>query len=91
VAAPGYPEAPRTGDPITGAGHPGIRHAGTALGADGVLRSAGGRVLGCVGTGPDLAAARAAAYEVVAGVDLPGARIRRDIAEAAAGQHSTAP
>ena len=32
VAAPGYPEAPRTGDPITGADGEGVLHAGTAVG-----------------------------------------------------------
>jgi phosphoribosylamine--glycine ligase len=80
VAAAGYPGAVRTGDPVTGADRPGVLHAGTTRGGDGVLRSAGGRVLGCLGTGPDLAAARAAAYEGVAGVRLPGARYRRDIA-----------
>src|ERR671920_1836062 len=35
VAAPGYPEAPRTGDPVTGADGEGVLHAGTALTEDG--------------------------------------------------------
>jgi phosphoribosylamine--glycine ligase len=80
VAAPGYPARARTGDELTGAERPGILHAGTSRGPDGVLRSAGGRVLGCVGTGPDQSAARAAAYERGAGVDLPGMLYRRDSA-----------
>ncbi|NEM06707.1 phosphoribosylamine--glycine ligase [Geodermatophilus normandii] len=83
VAAPGYPEAPRTGDPVTGADGPGVLHAGTAVGADGTVRSAGGRVLAVTATGADLAAARRAAYERVAAVRLAGAHWRSDIALAA--------
>jgi phosphoribosylamine--glycine ligase len=81
VASAGYPAAARTGDVIGGAERPGIVHAGTARRAsDGALISAGGRVLACTGTGPDLAAARAAAYSLVDGVSLDGAQVRRDIA-----------
>ena len=83
VAAPGYPEAPRTGDPITGADGEGVLHAGTAVAADGTVLSAGGRVLAVTGIGADLAAARQAAYERVAGVRLAGAHWRTDIALAA--------
>lgn len=85
IAAQGYPGTPRTGDVISGAGQPGIVHAGTALRAvDGALLSAGGRVLCCTGTGADLAAARAAAYSLVDGVTLAGSQCRSDIALAAA-------
>ena len=80
VAAHGYPEAPRKGDPITGADIEGVFHAGTALDADGRLVSAGGRVLTVVGTGDDLASAREAAYAKVARIDLPGGFHRTDIA-----------
>jgi phosphoribosylamine--glycine ligase len=83
VAAPGYPEAPRTGDPVTGADGEGVLHAGTALAADGTVVSAGGRVLAVTAVGTDLAAARQAAYERVAGVRLAGAHWRTDIALAA--------
>jgi phosphoribosylamine--glycine ligase len=83
VAAPGYPEAPRTGSPVTGGDADGVLHAGTAVGADGTVVSAGGRVLSVVGVGPDLAAARQAAYERVAGVRLADAHWRTDIALAA--------
>jgi len=83
VAAPGYPEAPRTGSPITGADGEGVLHAGTAVSADGSVVSAGGRVLSVVGLGEDLAAARQAAYERVAGVRLTDAHWRTDIALAA--------
>jgi len=83
VAASGYPERPRIGDPITGADGEGVLHAGTAVAADGQVHSAGGRVLAVTATGPDLAAARQAAYERVAGVRLAGAHWRTDIALAA--------
>jgi phosphoribosylamine--glycine ligase len=83
VAAPGYPEAPRTGEPVTGADGEGVLHAGTALAADGTVVSAGGRVLAVTAVGTDLAAARQAAYERVAGVRLAGAHWRTDIALAA--------
>ncbi|WP_116450830.1 phosphoribosylamine--glycine ligase [Blastococcus litoris] len=83
VAAPGYPEAPRTGSPVTGGDGEGVLHAGTAVAADGSVVSAGGRVLSVVGLGPDLAAARQAAYERVAAVRLADAHWRTDIAMAA--------
>lgn len=82
IATAGYPEAPRSGDVITGA--EGLIHAGTRLDESGVLRSAGGRVLCATATGPDLATARAGAYELVARVHMDGAQFRSDIAEAAA-------
>jgi phosphoribosylamine---glycine ligase len=83
VAAEGYPGAPRTGDPITGADRPGVIHAGTRRDPDGTLRSAGGRVLCGTATGPDLAAARDAAYELVRGIELAGSHHRTDIAAGA--------
>lgn len=91
VASSGYPESPRTGDVVEGladaAALPGVDvlHAGTAAGADGAVLSAGGRVLSVVGTGPDLAAARQAAYAGVDRVRLDGSHHRTDIARAAAG------
>jgi phosphoribosylamine--glycine ligase len=84
LASEGYPTSPRTGDVITGANHPGIIHAGTARRAsDLALLSAGGRVLCGTATGPDLAAARAAAYRLIQGVRLEGGHHRHDIAWAA--------
>ena len=80
IAAAGYPQAPRSGDEITGA--EGLIHAGTRLDEAGVLRSAGGRVLCATATGDDLASAREAAYGLVARVHLEGAHFRRDIAAA---------
>jgi phosphoribosylamine-glycine ligase len=91
VAAPGYPESPRTGSPVTGADGEGVLHAGTAFGPDGTVLSAGGRVLSVVGLGPDLAAARQAAYERVAAVRLADAHWRTDIALAAVEGRITTP
>jgi phosphoribosylamine--glycine ligase len=83
VAAPGYPGGPRTGDPVSGADGEGVLHAGTTLTPDGLVVSSGGRVLAVTAVGADLAAARQAAYERVAGVRLAGAHWRTDIALAA--------
>jgi phosphoribosylamine--glycine ligase len=85
IAAEGYPEAPVKGDEIIGTERPGethayLLHAGTARDAKGALVSAGGRVLNAVGSGPDVAAARAHAYELAATVSLRGGWYRRDIA-----------
>ncbi|WP_144123226.1 phosphoribosylamine--glycine ligase [Catellatospora sichuanensis] len=81
LASAGYPASARTGDEITGA--EGLIHAGTRRDADGVLRTAGGRVLCATATGHDLHAARAAAYELVSHVELAGGQYRTDIALAA--------
>lgn len=86
VASDGYPEAPRTGDPITGldaaAEVPGVvvLHAGTKRDETGALVSAGGRVLNVLAMGSDLAKARSAAYDAVSLIELEGARVRTDIA-----------
>jgi phosphoribosylamine--glycine ligase len=84
IAAPGYPEAPRADLPVTGidaarAGGALVYCAGVA-GRTGALRSRGGRILTVVGTGPDLAAARAQAYAAVACIHVPGSFYRDDIA-----------
>jgi phosphoribosylamine--glycine ligase len=57
-----------------------LLHAGTATDSGGNLVSAGGRVLNAVGSGPDVAAARAAAYELAATVQMRGGWYRHDIA-----------
>jgi phosphoribosylamine--glycine ligase len=88
IAADGYPEAPARGDEITGTerlqgtgqDHAYLLHAGTTRDAKGALVSAGGRVLNAVGSGPDVAAARARAYELAETVSLRGGWYRRDIA-----------
>ncbi len=79
VAAENYPGKPRTGDVITGADAEGVLHAGTSTNADGAIVSAGGRVLAVVGTGADLAEARAQAYDRIAKIKLPGSHFRTDI------------
>ena len=83
IAAEGYPANPVKGDEITFS-HPEraggyLLHAGTSWSGAGVV-SAGGRVLNAVGSGPDLAAARAAAYEVAECVQMRGGWYRHDIA-----------
>ncbi|NEK93437.1 phosphoribosylamine--glycine ligase [Modestobacter muralis] len=83
VASEGYPERPRLGDPVTGADGEGVLHAGTAVGPDGLVHSAGGRVLSVTAVGEDLAAARQTVYERLASVRLAGAHWRTDIALAA--------
>ena len=90
VASGGYPAAPQTGGPVTGVSEaenlPGVHvlHAGTSTDDEGVLRSAGGRVLSVVGVGETLAEARRLAYSGVDRIVLPGSHHRTDIAEQAA-------
>ncbi len=84
AAAPGYP-----GTPVTGA----VVAIPSTVADDAVIfpsalrdgRTAGGRVLAVTGLGTDLAAARAAAYRVMADVSFPGMQVRRDIAWRAPG------
>jgi phosphoribosylamine--glycine ligase len=89
-AAEGYPRSPRTGDVIEGLdvarAIDGVTVfcAGVAEDDAGHLVSAGGRVLDVTGMGPDLATARARAYQAVACVSWPGMHVRSDIAEQAA-------
>ncbi|MEV1006598.1 phosphoribosylamine--glycine ligase [Streptomyces sp. NPDC049881] len=93
VAAEGYPDAPRAGDPIEGldavaaedAPHAYVLHAGTRLDDTGRVVSAGGRVLSVTATGADLAQARDRAYRAVGRVRLAGSHHRTDIAARAAG------
>lgn len=84
IAAENYPGRPRTGDVILGAEADGVLHAGTARREDGAVVSTGGRVLSVVGTGADLDSARAAVYERIGAIKLPGSHFRRDIGLAAA-------
>ncbi|TNC26086.1 phosphoribosylamine--glycine ligase [Amycolatopsis alkalitolerans] len=91
IAADGYPGVPRAGDVITGSEAEGVLHAGTRRRDDGAVVAHGGRVLSVVGTGPDLAAARAQAYERVAKVHLAGSHHRTDIALRAVNRQVTVP
>ena len=87
IAAKNYPSSPKTGDPIGGLAEveeePNVHvlHAGTAFTDNGVLVSAGGRVLSVVGHGPSLAAARERAYTGVEFITLEGSQHRTDIAK----------
>jgi len=90
MAAEGYPDAPRTGDAISGldeaAKLPGkIFHAGTRLSGDEVLVS-GGRVLCATGVGATVAEAQQAAYTLADAVHWRGALYRRDIGYRAIGR-----
>jgi len=81
VAAAGYPESPRTGDVIGGLDALDdvvVFHAGTER-RDGVLVSAGGRVLGVTALGISVEQARAKAYAAVDRIELAGKQVRRDI------------
>jgi phosphoribosylamine--glycine ligase len=84
LAAENYPGRCRVGDVITGADAEAVLHAGTARRDDGVIVSAGGRVLSVVGVGADLHAARADVYSKVRSIKLPGSHFRSDIGLAAA-------
>ncbi|GLW64859.1 phosphoribosylamine--glycine ligase [Actinomadura rubrobrunea] len=90
LAAENYPASPVKGDVITGLEEAAqvpdayVLHAGTGVDAEGRPVSAGGRVLNVVGTGADLAQARARAYEALGRIRLRGSHHRSDIAEEAA-------
>ena len=82
LAAHGYPEQTRLGDPISGLPAPAddlrVFHAGTRREGDRLL-SAGGRVLGVTAHGRDLAAARDRAYNAIEKIHFDGMHFRRDI------------
>jgi phosphoribosylamine--glycine ligase len=85
LASAGYPESPRSGDPIGGldavADAIEVTHAGTRRRAeDGAIVTAGGRVLNVTALGADAAQARSAAYAAADLIDFDGRQLRRDIA-----------
>ena len=88
LAAAGYPELPRRGDPIEGIDAANaiegveVFHAGTAIDADGRLVTAGGRVLDVTATGSTVSEARARAYKAAERIQWSGMQFRRDIAAA---------
>jgi phosphoribosylamine---glycine ligase len=92
MAAGGYPDAYRKGDPISGldaaARLPGkVFHAGTrAEGAQ--IVTAGGRVLCAVGLGDTVAAARDEAYQLVNAIHWNLVQYRRDIGHRAIARES---
>jgi len=85
LAAAGYPEAPRAGDPIAGiafaeAAGGLVFHAGTAPLPGGRFQTAGGRVLTVVALGADVAAARRRADACADRIAFTGMQRRGDIA-----------
>jgi phosphoribosylamine---glycine ligase len=82
LAARGYPEAPRKGDPIEAlppaAEDCRIFHAGTRLEGTRLLTD-GGRVLCVTALGDSLRMARTRAYEVTERIRFAGMQFRRDI------------
>jgi phosphoribosylamine--glycine ligase len=88
LASEGYPESPLVGRPLAGAEPSGTDdggpllcfHAATRAGPGAGLETTGGRVATFVGLGPDLAAAREAAYRGAAGASLEGGQFRTDVA-----------
>ncbi len=84
LASAGYPEKPVKGETIEGieaaSAQPGVEifHAGTAE-RDGVLLTAGGRVLNVCAAGPRLAEALRRAYSAAAEIHWPSKLLRTDI------------
>jgi phosphoribosylamine---glycine ligase len=85
LASEGYPDAVRTGDPISGLEEArcikGVTIMNAAVrGEANALVTSGGRVLGITGTADSLSSARKLAYEAVACVSWEGMHHRHDIA-----------
>jgi phosphoribosylamine--glycine ligase len=82
LAAHGYPEAPRKGDPIDGLPKPDADckpfHSGTRLEGKTPVTS-GGRVLCVTALGDSVKMARARAYEAVDRIRFDGMQFRKDI------------
>ncbi|HVV66653.1 MAG TPA: phosphoribosylamine--glycine ligase [Candidatus Saccharimonadales bacterium] len=91
LATPGYPEAPRSGQPIYGLGrdyeNAVVHHAATKYqpDEDGRIFTSGGRVLYVTGLGDSLQEARQKAYEAIGddGVSFDGMQVRSDIGKKA--------
>ena len=82
VAAAGYPASAHSGDAITLPAPPPevtVFHSGTKRDSDGVLRTAGGRVLAITALGPTLAVAQHASALYAQQVQFDGRQFRRDI------------
>jgi len=89
LAAAGYPNDPRRGDPIAGVDAAQalgalVFHAGTVGRQQGGWGTNGGRVLAVVGRGADVAAARAQAERAADAITWDGLQRRHDIAADAA-------
>jgi len=82
LAAGGYPEEPRKGDPISGLPKPNddcrVFHAGTKLDGKRTVTN-GGRVLCVTALGDSLKMARVRAYEAADTIRFDGMQLRKDI------------
>jgi phosphoribosylamine--glycine ligase / phosphoribosylformylglycinamidine cyclo-ligase len=84
LAAPGYPDKPEYGLPISYSedsfepGRTWLFHAGTTIKNSAVV-TAGGRVMGVTATGRSLDEAVAQAYAAVSWIHFPGMHYRKDI------------
>lgn len=91
LASPGYPASYPKGLPITGLDRVGeqaiVFHAGTEL-KDGEIITSGGRVLGVVGRGRNIAEARNSAYAEADKIHFDGKHYRTDIAAKALKSYS---
>jgi phosphoribosylamine---glycine ligase len=89
LASAGYPASSSKGDVISGLAEAAalegteVTHAGTALDGEGRVVTAGGRVLGVTGFGPDASQARERAYAAARTIDFDGKQMREDIARRA--------
>jgi phosphoribosylamine--glycine ligase len=90
LASTGYPTSSSSGDPISGLDRVPdaieVTHAGTAVGPDGTIVTAGGRVLNVTALGTDVGDARKAAYAAAEMISFDGVQMRRDIAARAEGE-----
>ena len=88
MAAHGYPDAPRKGDPITNIPRDEddvhVFHAGTSD-RDGVTVTSGGRVLCVTALGDTVRVAQRRAYEIAEQIRFDGRQMRRDIGYRAIG------
>lgn len=86
LASKGYPQAPETGDVITGIEDANaiqgitIFHAGTKLMENGFLVTAGGRVLSITALADTIEQARELAYQAAEKIHFDGMQLRTDIA-----------
>lgn len=93
IAAPGYPEKPRTGEPIElpeNTNECVTFHAGTRVEGDQTITS-GGRIVCVTALGDSVESARDLAYHQVKRVKLADAQYRSDIAWRALSSHSQQP
>lgn len=84
MSSGGYPEAYKTGYPVSGLDDVdddiNVFHAGTKLGEDNEVLTSGGRVLTVVGMGKTLDEAREKVYDNISRISFEGCHYRKDIA-----------